>query len=66
MKDFYKEIDTALKSYENFKPYHERDIDWICHRIDWCWKWKKITKSQMEELATRTTKILDENAGTLS
>ena len=66
MKDFYKEIDTALKSYENFKPCHERDIDWIYHRIDWCWKWKKITKSQMEELAIRATKILDGIVGTFS
>ena len=66
MKDFYKEIDTALKSYEDFEPYHVKDIDWICHRIDWCWKWKKISKNQMEELAIRATKILDEIAGTFS
>ncbi len=59
MKDFYKEIDTALKSYEDFKPYHVRDIDWICNRIGWCWKWKKISQSQMEELSNRAVLILE-------
>ena len=56
---YYNEIDKALKSYENFKPYHEKNIDWICNRIDWCWKWRKITEKQMEELAARATAILD-------
>lgn len=56
---YYKEIDSALKSYENFKPYHEKDIDWICNRIDWCWKWKKITEAQMKELAERAINVLD-------
>lgn len=59
MKDFYKEIDTALKTYEDFKPYHTRDLDWICRRIDWCWKWKKISKSQMEKLSDRVVLILE-------
>lgn len=58
---FYKEIDVALKSYEEFKPYHTRDIDWICNRISWCWKWRKITQKQMEELAMRATNILEGN-----
>lgn len=59
MKDFYKEINIALKSYEDFKPYHEKDIDWICNRINWCWKWKKISKSQMEKLSDRAVNILE-------
>lgn len=58
---FYKEIDTALKSYEEFKPYHSRKIEWITDRIYWCWKWKKITREQMEELAMRATNILEGN-----
>ena len=52
-RDFYKEIDIALKSYENYKPWHDKSIDWICNRIDWCYKWKHITESQMNELADR-------------
>ena len=52
---FYQEIDTALKSY------HSHKIDWITDRICWCWKWKKITREQMEELAMRATNILEGN-----
>ena len=58
---FYQEIDTALKSYEEFKPYHSRKIEWITDRICWCWKWKKITREQMEELTMRATNILEGN-----
>ena len=58
---FYQEIDTALKSYEEFKPYHFRKIEWITDRIYWCWKWKKITREQMEELTMRAINILEGN-----
>lgn len=59
MKDYYKQIDKALMEYEQYKPYHSYSIDWICNRIDWCWKWKKISKSQMEELSDRAVNILE-------
>ena len=61
MKDYYGEIDNAIKSYENYKPYHQHSIDWITDRIDWCWKFRKITESQMEELANRIITILEES-----
>ena len=61
MNKFYSEIDKALQSYENYKPYHTRNIEWISSRISWCWKWRKITKEQMEELCDRTIKILEKN-----
>lgn len=61
MKDYYVEIDTALKSYEEFKPYHTKHIEWITDRIDWCWKFRHITREQMEELADRACKILDKS-----
>ncbi len=60
MKDYYREIDNALLSYENFKPYHEKTMDWITDRIDWCWKWKKITKEEMELFVDRVCKIYKE------
>lgn len=53
MKNYYKEIDEALKRYEEYKPYHVKSMEWIANRIDWCWKWKKITKEQMTNLADR-------------
>jgi hypothetical protein len=56
---YYNQINEALLSYENFKPYHDKTIDWICDRIDWTWKWKKNTQEQMEELANRVTSILE-------
>lgn len=60
VKDYYGEIDKALKCYEEFKPYKLHYIDWITDRIDWCWKFRKITEDQMEELADRVVKILKE------
>ncbi len=59
MNKFYDEIDKALQSYENYKPYHTRKIEWISDRICWCWKWKKITEEQMEELCDRVIKVLE-------
>ena len=54
---YYNEINTALKSYEEYKSCHDKTMEWIANRIEWCWKWKKITKEQMEELADRATAI---------
>ena len=65
MNKFYNEIDKALLSYESYCPYHTRSIDWICDRISWCWKWKKITHQEMERLCDRATKILNERNGVL-
>ena len=59
MNKFYNEIDKALQSYENYKSYHTRNIEWISNRISWCWKWRKITKEQMEELYDRVIKVLE-------
>ena len=59
MKNYYREIDMALVAYEEFKPWKEKDIDWICRRIDWCYKWKHITESEMKTLADRVIYIMD-------
>lgn len=61
VRDYYKEIDDVLTEYENYKPWHTRNIDWACDRIEWCWKWKKITREQMEELTDRAIAIYGEN-----
>lgn len=61
MNKFYDEIDKALQSYENYRPYHTRKIEWISNRICWCWKWRKITKEQMEELCDRVIVVLEGN-----
>lgn len=60
MNKFYKEIDKVLVEYEENKPYHSRGMSWVSDRIEWCWKWRKITRDQMEELADRATAIFNE------
>ena len=55
----YEKIDRVLSQYERHK-YCERSIDSICDYISWAWKWRKITKEQMEECADRACAILDE------
>lgn len=56
---YYEEIDRVLKQYENYAPYYSKDMSWVADRIDWCWKWRKITKEQMEELADRAIKVFE-------
>lgn len=58
-KNYYEEINKALQSYENCKSYHTKTTEWICNRIDWCWKWKKISQEEMEELTNRICLILE-------
>lgn len=58
-KEWFTQIDEALKSYEDYKPYHQYSIEWITDRIAWCYKWKKITKEQMETLANRVVIFLE-------
>ena len=59
MNKYENEIEEALSSYENYKPYHLKSIEWICNRIDWCWKWRHIRKEKMEEFANRIIKIME-------
>ena len=56
MQDYYKEIDKTLTAIENYK-YAPHSIDWCADRVDWCWKWRKITREQMESLAERVTAV---------
>ena len=58
MNKFYEEINKALKSYEEFKPYHTKSLEWITDRIYWCHKWKKLTQTQVEELCDRVITIM--------
>lgn len=56
--DWYTKLNKALESYENHKSWHDKSIEWICDRIDWCYKWKKITEDQMEELTKRVIQVI--------
>ena len=56
-KDYYKEIDSALKRYETGK-YPTHKIGWITDRIAWCARWRHITGAQTSELCDRAIAVM--------
>ena len=58
MRDFYEEINRSLTPIEK-GHYSARTLDWCVNRVDWCWKWRKISQEQMEELANRICACYD-------
>ena len=56
---YYEQINKAIQDYEQGKSWHDKSIEWICNRIDWCWKWKKITEEQKNELVDRICKVME-------
>ena len=54
----YEKIDKALKQHER-NGYYERSLDSIADYIDWAWKWRKITREEMENAADRVCKLYD-------
>ena len=59
MNKIEKQIDKALQEYEDFAPYPQHNIEWITNRIDWAWKWRKISKELMESFCDRAIKIIE-------
>lgn len=57
-KDYYGELDKAIKRYEEFKPCRISTC-WITDRIDWCWRFRKISQSQMHDLTERMVEIFN-------
>ena len=58
--DYYKQIDKALKEYEEWRPYPQHSTEWICNRICWCRKFGKITKEQQDEFCSRAIVVVEE------
>ena len=54
----YEKIDKALKQHENYK-YYERSLESIADYIDWAWKWRKITREEMENATDRVCALFD-------
>ena len=54
----YQKIDRFLKQHENHK-YHEKSLDDIADYINWAWKWRKITREEMENAADRVCALYD-------
>ena len=53
-----KRINKALDAMEQGR-YAGLKLGWITERIDWLWKFRHITREQMEKLADRTTYIIE-------
>ena len=54
----YEKIDHWITQHENFK-YCERTLDSVADYVAWAWKWKKITREQMENAADRVCALYD-------
>lgn len=58
-KNFYQELDKRIQDYEKGPTNRSADLYQIAYKIDWCWKFKKITEKQMNELCDRVTNIFE-------
>ena len=54
----YEKIDKVLKQHEQHK-YSERSLDSISSYIDWAWKWRRITREEMEDVADRVCALYE-------
>ena len=54
----YEKINRWLKQHESYK-YTERSLDSIADYIDWAWKWRKISREEMENAADRVCVLYD-------
>lgn len=54
----YEKINRWLKQHESYK-YTERSLDSIADYIDWAWKWRKISREQMEETTDRICNLFE-------
>ena len=60
--DYAAQIDKAIRQYEDcedYRPTKQHTAEWICNRISWCWKYRKITLDQMHNFADRAVWILE-------
>lgn len=58
--DYAKQLDRAIKQYEECRPWKEHSIDWICDRVSWCWKWKKISEWDKDDFCDRIIRIMED------
>lgn len=56
-KDYYAQINAWLEQYE-IKGNGDQKLSVISDKISWCWKWKKLTKSEVDELCNRFVEVL--------
>lgn len=56
-KDYYGQIDSAIRRYEDGFSYQPISLSWISDRIEWCWKFRHITEEQCNLLCDRMTAL---------
>lgn len=67
MRDYYSEISKKMDylfAHYFFCEYNPRGMElssWITNRIDWCWKFRKITEQQKDELCDRIIAYFEGN-----
>jgi len=54
----YEKIDRVLRQHEKH-GYAERSLDSLADYINWAWKWRKITREEMECAADRVCALYD-------
>lgn len=54
----YQKINDALNRLEN-GYYAIHDASWCASRIDWAWKFRKITREEKDELCDRTIALFE-------
>lgn len=57
--DYVRQLDKALRQWEEWKPCPQYTTEWICDRITWCWKFRKITEKQKNDFCDRAIAILE-------
>lgn len=58
-KDYYNEIDRRLKAFEHGSMNRSSELSKVGDKIVWCYKFKKITEKQMNELCDRVTNLFN-------
>lgn len=61
MKDFYGELNMAIEQYEKGFLSPRFSVERICDKIQWCFKFKKITLEQKNELVDRLYNQLEKD-----
>lgn len=56
----YDRINRELSMHERGRGSHTVGISWITDRIDWAWKFRKITSDQKDELCDRVIAHLED------
>ena len=59
--NYEEQIDKAIREHEECKPCPRYKLEWISNRIDWCWKWSKISREKKDEFCDRMIAIFEGN-----